>query len=73
MESIQGGAGASLNRRNTSFALDNNSTDTSQIKSDYALLCRKYERLVSKEKRMQVKYKSVEYQGRNFWFEVIWK
>ena len=43
----------SINNRNTAFAVDLNN-DQSQLKADFLLLQRKYERLEQKERRMQV-------------------
>lgn len=42
------------NRRDTSFTLNDPPDGESRLKSEYVLLERKYERLVQKEKRMQV-------------------
>ena len=45
------------NRRDTSFSLKAGiSVDESKLKSDYVVLERKYERLLQKEKRLQVTY-----------------
>lgn len=41
-------------RRDTSFTLNESTDGESRIKSEYVLLERKYERLVQKEKRLQV-------------------
>ena len=53
MEQIQGsGVEANKLQSKASFAPD--SSDQSQLKSEYMLLQRKYERLEAKEKRIQV-------------------
>jgi hypothetical protein len=53
----QGEAPSSVNmaRRNTHFALET-ASDQSHLKTEVLLLQRKYERLASKEKRMQVRF-----------------
>jgi len=45
---------SSNQRRDTSFSLAHDADQDSKIKSEFALLERKYERLLQKEKRLQV-------------------